>query len=289
MTTPPPIIYRTFVHRISTSDGSDGCRGEADREVTITIRQLQPTTTSHDQETIRPLFVGGLPEYFSKKENMTFDTTLTISEQQKQLHDIDIESRRKIAEKFIELETEYINESLAADMSDLHSYYVVGNNKWSEAIESNKRRLGNFFIAEIEVESEDGKDASNLATKRSTRIIGGVGVEQHRHLAKKGIYDVAELRRMIIDPKYRGLGIGSKLLQVAEQWCIEQGGYRQLKLDTVSTLAAPRFYLKNGFAMEKKEPYHEEVHYVFLVYFSKNLEVQQQTNPRDVDGSPSFR
>lgn len=69
-----------------------------------------------------------------------------------------------------------------------------------------------------------------------------------------GVFPVApatfELRKMYLDARARGRGVGARLLDAAEGWCRAQGG-RQLVLDTTHQMtAAIAFYESRGFVRD---------------------------------------
>lgn len=61
--------------------------------------------------------------------------------------------------------------------------------------------------------------------------------------------NTAQLRWFAVDASYRGCGIGSKLMDRAKQFCIEQG-YKHVYLGTIDFLKdARRLYAKYGFEL----------------------------------------
>lgn len=69
-----------------------------------------------------------------------------------------------------------------------------------------------------------------------------------------GVFPVAprsfELRKMYLDARARGRGVGARLLDAAERWCRAQGG-QQLVLDTTHQMtAAIAFYESHGFVRD---------------------------------------
>ena len=69
-----------------------------------------------------------------------------------------------------------------------------------------------------------------------------------------GVFPVApaiyELRKMYARPTARGLGLGTRLLDIAVAWCRAQGG-AQLVLDTIEEMTrAIAFYEANGFVRD---------------------------------------
>lgn len=114
-----------------------------------------------------------------------------------------------------ELEEEvrrYIQRSLADDLSDITGNYL-------------RAPGGNFWVAQI-----DGE------------VKGMVGV-QRRSLEE------AELRRMSVAADSRRQGIGRRLLETVEAFCLEQG-YQRISLTTVSQLQpAIAMYQGYGFRL----------------------------------------
>ena len=97
------------------------------------------------------------------------------------------------------------------------------------------------------------KNAFLLATHKNTgKLIGTIGIrayDKHYNLFK-GIYDekkTASIWRVFIDKKYRRNGVGSKLVNSAEEFC-KNKGYKNLYLHTQKTVdGSLDFWLSKGY------------------------------------------
>ena len=114
----------------------------------------------------------------------------------------------------------YVQSSLSDDLVDIRKHYFDS-------------LTNHFWVAEV-----DGI------------VKGMVGIQSTSD-------GTAELRRMSVDREMRRLGIGSKLLSVAEAFCNELG-HKSIRLTTVTLLVpAIALYENFGFALQKPERYGE--------------------------------
>ena len=112
------------------------------------------------------------------------------------------------------------------DMSDIIKYYI--NN-----VEDGKKR--NFWVAIL-----DGK------------VVGCVGGIPS---TKYSPDDHCELVRMSVSAATRKMGVGSRLLQVLEEWAREQG-FTFINLSTLMKMhLAVELYTRNGFAQIETEEF----------------------------------
>ena len=113
----------------------------------------------------------------------------------------------------------YVDQALKDDMSDIPSHYT-----------SDSR--GNFWVAEF-----------------GGSVVGIVGIQPTEK------QEEAELRRMSVSSSVRRQGIGRRLLETTEEFCLAQG-YRRICLSTVDILQnALAMYWRYGYTTVKEELY----------------------------------
>lgn len=95
------------------------------------------------------------------------------------------------------------------------------------------------------------------------RIIGCIGIVGHE--------EKAQLRWYLIDPLYRGMGLGKRLLNYALEFAKERG-YKSIYLDTTSDLEkAIGLYKKAGFVKVSEKPNNSWREGLMEIEFSMNL------------------
>ncbi|NVK53748.1 MAG: GNAT family N-acetyltransferase [Flavobacteriaceae bacterium] len=115
-------------------------------------------------------------------------------------------------------------------------------------------------------ETYNKENAVYFVIEKDKRIIGGAGV------SKLDNYDgnICEFQKMYFLPEARGIGLGSKLIDVCLQKA-KEFGYKKCYLETMPYMDAARaLYKKNGFKSLDK-PVGNTGHYSCNVWMIKEL------------------
>jgi GNAT superfamily N-acetyltransferase len=110
----------------------------------------------------------------------------------------------------------------------------------------------------VQVTRERLAEAQGFVAERDGRLVGTVAVRGPKRAGEAYIADpppplyttpgTAILAQLAVHPDCRGLGLGERLMDVAEAWAREQG-FTQLALDTAEpALALRRRYERRGYA-----------------------------------------
>jgi len=132
---------------------------------------------------------------------------------------------------------EGLQPGLIGQVGDLHSRYYVRQLGWSIDFEILVLRgLSDF------AEGYDCQKDFVLTAHSQERLIASVFV-----LGRTAHPDGAQLRFFLVDPEFRGLGLGAKLLRATLNWC-KTKGFVSVFLWTVDNLVeSRRLYEKAGF------------------------------------------
>lgn len=180
----------------------------------------------------------------SRDEIAEFLNELSEEEQQKFLtaiHDIE-----KILDKksFKFSEAFFLRTHQPGDLGWVihrHGVLYAQEYGWDERFEALVAQIAADFINNFKPERE-----RCIIAEMNGEIVGSVVVVQNSE-------SVAKLRLLIVEPKARGLGLGSRLVQECIAFA-SRAGYEKLVLWTNSVLQdARRIYAKTGFKLVKQE------------------------------------
>jgi GNAT superfamily N-acetyltransferase len=119
---------------------------------------------------------------------------------------------------------------------------------WDEHFEALVAEIAAEFIRHF-----DAKRERCWIAERGGEILGSV-------FLVKNTDEVAKLRLLLVEPRARGLGLGTRLVEECISFA-RQAGYRQIVLWTQSNLeSARRIYKRTGFHLVKQEPHHSFGH-----------------------------
>lgn len=142
---------------------------------------------------------------------------------------------------------------------NLRPYFGGGN-----IFAATERRLVNFW----EVYNQPGHTFIAIFLKAGGKLIGGAGIGVLAGLPQSE--GIGEIRDLVIEPEYRGQGLGAKILQ----FCLMEAklmGYRQLYLETTPQMEhAQRLFRRFGFKpviSKQKKPDNEDREEAVPSYF----------------------
>lgn len=115
-------------------------------------------------------------------------------------------------------------------------------------------------------ENYNQENAAYFVLEKDGKIIGGAGIAALENASN----DICELQKMYFLPEARGLGLGSKLMEI----CLKKAqtfGYKTCYLETLHEMkVAQKLYLKSGFEFIN-EPLGITGHTSCPVWMLKNL------------------
>jgi DNA-binding MarR family transcriptional regulator/GNAT superfamily N-acetyltransferase len=134
---------------------------------------------------------------------------------------------------------------------------------WDETFEALVAEIAASFIKNF-----DPKKERCWVAEKDGEIVGSA------FLVRKSA-SAAKIRLVYVEPKARGIGIGSRLTAECERFA-RQAGYRKITLWTNSVLLAARhIYAKAGFRLVHSEPHHSFGHDLVGETWEKTLRAEQ--------------
>ena len=119
-------------------------------------------------------------------------------------------------------------------------------------------------LLDVDIQERDGEDHVFFAQFNKTdNIKNAIVIYDDQIAVGCGAFkfykeDVAEIKRMYVDPKIRGKGIASKILTELESWAREEK-YKSCILETGQKYPeAVALYKKNGFAVTENYGQYED-------------------------------
>jgi GNAT superfamily N-acetyltransferase len=100
----------------------------------------------------------------------------------------------------------------------------------------------------LEAVAEDGDAAVLVATDAADHAIGWLHVELKRTLVASLS---AQIMALVVDERARNAGVGRELVDAAVAWAGEHGCRRLTVATRVTRERAHRFYLREGFSLDK--------------------------------------
>ncbi len=125
-----------------------------------------------------------------------------------------------------------------------HGEFYAAEYGWDTSFEALVAKI----VADYAAGHDDSREAAWLAEQDGHRVgcVFCIAADDQ----------TAQLRILLVDPRARGQGLGSRLVDAAVEFA-RQAGYQRMKLWTNHPLAAARkIYLSRGFTLTSEDPHH---------------------------------